>query len=236
MAADRATEEVGRVWMAVGQCPRCGSPVPGDAPRCDACGLTREEATGAARPGFECPRCAIEVFRGQERCMRCGATLDWRAMSAISRGPALGQPPRSNVAQIVGGVAGGILLAAAVLWVATSGVLSPHRTVTGTLQLYSGSDGDQYKNVGGICWGTGGYDDLKAGATIVLKDEAGKLVGTSSLESGKGDLLSCEFAFTIHDVGDARIYQSSIGHRGGPSWTREQMEAMGWRIGLSIGD
>jgi hypothetical protein len=42
----------------------------------------------------------------------------------------------------------------------------------------------------------------------------------------------CEFAWTM-DVEDADFYAFEVEHRGGPSFSREELVTLGWVVGLS---
>lgn len=105
-------------------------------------------------------------------------------------------------------------------------------TVTGTLTL------DDDETAQNDCVGEGGYADIEPGATVILTDESGKILGSSSLgvSSATSSGLSCVFPFTIADVPtDAAQYAVEVTHRGKVVNSRQDLEATAWTFALTLG-
>jgi len=106
--------------------------------------------------------------------------------------------------------------------------------ITGTLTL-SDSDFLFLKN-GDPCSGSGGYSDIHGGAQVVVKDESDELIATGSLSAGHVSSGQCDFPIAVRNVPDANFYTIQVSHRGGISYSREELKAKGWMVGLSLGD
>jgi hypothetical protein len=110
--------------------------------------------------------------------------------------------------------------------------------VTGTLVL---TDTSIYSSGitagGGACEGSGGYSDLSAGVSVILKDENDKTIAATSLGEGVGATsLICTFYFTLSDVPDtATFYNIQISHRGTVSFSHADMVKNDWTIELYMG-
>jgi hypothetical protein len=107
-------------------------------------------------------------------------------------------------------------------------------TVGGLLTL---TDTDEYWSDGEACEGSGGYDDIREGAQVTVKDENGHVLATSDLLSGVASSdIECDFAFVVADVPDARFYAVEVSHRGEITNSRQEMEDNAWFVGLTLGD
>ncbi len=110
-------------------------------------------------------------------------------------------------------------------------------TLHGTLTLTSSSG---ISRSGGNCSGTGGYDDLTAGAAVTVKNESGTVIATGSLERGASDAtyptVVCHFSFTISNLPDAKFYSVEVTHRGALTYSQDQLNSNGWKVEASIGD
>ncbi|MET9603575.1 hypothetical protein ABZZ17_00770 [Streptomyces sp. NPDC006512] len=105
-------------------------------------------------------------------------------------------------------------------------------TLTGKMAL---SDSDGFLSLsGGGCAGKGGYKDIRAGASVTVYDDAGKVVATGSLGAGAREGLTCDFPVTVTGVPTgARFYQVEVSHRGKVTVPKE--EAMAGGFGASLG-
>lgn len=88
-------------------------------------------------------------------------------------------------------------------------------TVKGTMTL---TDSD-VESVAGRCYGTGGYDDMRSGTQVTVRDSDGKSIGLGSLDEGEPDerfpTVTCHFGFTVTDVpAGIGIYSVEVSHRG----------------------
>jgi hypothetical protein len=106
-------------------------------------------------------------------------------------------------------------------------------SMTGILTLHDPDAAYQY---GDVCSGTGGYDDVDAGASVVVTNEQGTVIGTGSLGLGSaspgGD---CVFNFTVAGLPEGRFYGVEVSHRGKVTFSREQLEQDGWNVELTLG-
>jgi hypothetical protein len=86
------------------------------------------------------------------------------------------------------------------------------------------------------CDGQGGYADIRAGADLLVVDGGGATIGKGTLSQGTGIRGGgCVFSFLAEGVPEAPFYSVRIGDRDGPTWTLEEMEALGWSVSLTIG-
>jgi hypothetical protein len=115
--------------------------------------------------------------------------------------------------------------------------------VTGTVVIPSpqhwGLEEHQVGKAGLPCFGDDGFEDIRAGATISVLDEAGTIIATGSLNPGKlvgtdPPPFVCEMSWTI-EVPDTEFYVFKIADREGPTFSRADLEAAGWRVPLTIG-
>jgi hypothetical protein len=99
-------------------------------------------------------------------------------------------------------------------------------------QLGLGSE----NKVGQACTGTGGYTDLHAGTSVVVKNEDGKVLATGTLDAGKIVALeTCGFKFNVANVPDANFYQVEVSHRGEVTYSKKDLDDRRWNIDLSLG-
>jgi len=110
------------------------------------------------------------------------------------------------------------------------------RTVSGSVYL-AGFDNFSGIGVGEerVCFGTGGFDDLRSGASVRVIDAAGDVIATTRLEGGRAEGAGCEFTFTA-SVPETDFYEIQVAGRGGPAYSFEDLEAADWTVSLSIGD
>lgn len=106
---------------------------------------------------------------------------------------------------------------------------------SGTLDL----DGQPDGGPGEYCQGAGGYNDIAAGAQVVIYNAAGTQLAIGALGSGStvshgpDTLATCRFRFSVPSVpSGVGPYSVEISHRGKIAFT----EADARSIKLSIGD
>lgn len=91
---------------------------------------------------------------------------------------------------------------------------------------------------------THGYTDIKVGTQIVVKDETGGILGTGSAIGGEvrgggtydSERDACVWTFTVAGLEDAEFYTVEAGRRGGPTYSRTDLETMDWTVALEIGN
>jgi hypothetical protein len=88
------------------------------------------------------------------------------------------------------------------------------------------------------CSGELGYDDLDAGARVVLTDDKGKTLSTGRLSEGEFDGLGCVFSFALGDVPRADFYGLTIASesRGQLQYSYEELADSDWSVSLSLGE
>lgn len=112
------------------------------------------------------------------------------------------------------------------------------KVVTGTLTL-TDEDGIDWSSSAG-CFGTGGYDDVRSGAQVVITDPAGKTVALGKLDQGvldgtvpgrTADL--CKFTFAVTGVPTGHgFYGVEVAHRGRVQYPEQQLFAA---LSLTLG-
>lgn len=106
------------------------------------------------------------------------------------------------------------------------------------------------------CAGAHGYDDVRAGMPVTVRDGSDAIVGAgavrnfTSAEMGSksiGDPFAgvkaemvrrpervCALRFSI-EASDAAFYQIEAGNRGNVTYSRDELERRGWFVALGIG-
>ena len=99
---------------------------------------------------------------------------------------------------------------------------------------------------GGECRGTGGYADLRSGVPVRALDPDGTVLATGSLAAlpaptdaqggiPEAERRRCVWSFTLPALPRREEYAIAIGERGQLAYTREELEASGWHIDVSLG-
>lgn len=90
---------------------------------------------------------------------------------------------------------------------------------------------------GGACEGIGGYSDISPGATVTVENQSGTIIATGTLGAGTvtQPSVSCRFSFVVANIPAASFYQVSVAHRGGVTYSAEQMAASTWFLSLTLG-
>lgn len=95
------------------------------------------------------------------------------------------------------------------------------------------------EGVGNGCQGSGGYDDIAEGATVVVRDAKGDRVAVGQLGPGEGvdanlgiEAAYCRFAFKVPDVdSDSKILSVEVTHRGEITFKRADAGAVEVTLG-----
>ena len=130
-----------------------------------------------------------------------------------------------------------VILATAALALAACSAAAPASpTVTGTMTLVSASQ-DIMNKTATTCGGQGGYGDIRDGTDVVVKDAAGVIIGTGRLAFApdldkRGNV--CVWTFDVPTKA-SDFYSLSVGHRDPVTYSQAEMEAQGWKVGLSLG-
>lgn len=113
----------------------------------------------------------------------------------------------------------GIVMAAALLLAGCGGesggdgkTAAKTFTASGAIKLYATGT----VAVGDSCAGKGGYDDIRVGAAVLIKNADGKRVALGELGTGEpGEYSTCSLPFAIKGVpSGAGPYSVEVSHRG----------------------
>ncbi len=86
--------------------------------------------------------------------------------------------------------------------------------------------------------GTGGYNDVGPGMSVVVRNNDGQVIGTGSLgDNGeKIESVACEWTALVEDVPSGEDYYAvTVGRRGEQVYTGDELEEQNWEISLSLG-
>jgi hypothetical protein len=112
---------------------------------------------------------------------------------------------------------------------------APAYTMTGTFTL-----GPSSSFIGGtdFCRGTGAYDDIKAGAEVTVKNESGKIIGTSRLTDQPIRVPEdkCVLEFEVTSLPAADSYSIAVGRRGAITYSHADMQKAKWVVDLIVGN
>jgi hypothetical protein len=100
----------------------------------------------------------------------------------------------------------------------------------------------RHRSFGAACSpGEAGYPDIHAGTPVTVKDGAGALLGSPTLQGGtlrKGALDDqtddCVFSFSL-TVPDRDAYRIEVSRRGAVPFQRSELERSNWKADLTIG-
>lgn len=119
----------------------------------------------------------------------------------------------------------------------STSVASPGHSIRGVFTLTV----DEQLTKGAECEGPPPYDDLRGGAPVVVKNEAGEEVGRGTLDVGRAPEESfgpttpiCEFTFDIGDLPDVDSYTISINHVDDQTFTAVELEDQGWTVEFGL--
>jgi hypothetical protein len=105
-----------------------------------------------------------------------------------------------------------------------------HRDLTVRGDIAVAGSGSFY--TGGMCTTSGGYADIREGAQVVIKDDTGKVVATTTLGPGVSASGTCTFPFSVTVPTGSDFYAVELGRRGSVHYTAEQLAA---GVHLTIG-
>jgi hypothetical protein len=122
-------------------------------------------------------------------------------------------------------------------------LLPETRTLGGRLIL---DQRDPVERGGGECRGTGGYADLHSGVPVRALGADGTVLATGSLTAhvpapaaegalSEAERRRCVWTFSLPGLPPRDRYGVEIGERGEVSYTREELNAAGWLIEVSLG-
>jgi hypothetical protein len=110
------------------------------------------------------------------------------------------------------------------------------RTVTGSFSIVDiGGTRGRIKATGTTCQGQGQFADIGAETPVVLRDENGKMLASTTLGPGTGDPTNnCTFSFRLTDVPvTPTSYSLQIGQAPPVTITRAALEADAWHFEIA---
>jgi hypothetical protein len=93
-------------------------------------------------------------------------------------------------------------------------------TVDGDITVNSRAD---VTSTGTGCFTGGGYADIKSGAQVVIKDDSGKVIATTTLGPGDAIGAGCTFPFSVDVPRGSDFYGVELGRRGSVQYTADQL-------------
>lgn len=177
-----------------------------------------------------CPECGAHVAQDAENQTPppppVSSATQAYAFAPAQPEPLSGSDRKKMLPWLVGGAA--LLIAAVVVVLVVSG--GGGQTITGSISLFD-------PDVGSDCTGSSGYDDIRSGASITIRNETGETLATGNLGAGEFfDGVGCDYPFTVEDVPDADFYRIEVTHRGEVEFSRAEMEQNDWEASLSLGE
>ncbi len=165
----------------------------------------------------QCPHCAETIRAEAKVCRFCGRELS----GTSGKGPFLGLSKTTLVI-----IASALVAAGAIAWAILAAAdkskssAEPEPNTTFTI------DGTLTASECG-----GGYEIEFA--SVEVRDQNDKLIGSSTTSGDESSRLGCVVTFEV-EVPKASFYQVQIGTHGGPSYSFKEMEAVDWQMDLSL--
>ena len=75
----------------------------------------------------------------------------------------------------------------------------------------------------------GGFNDIVAGAQVIVQDGNGAVLATTALTGGRVNMHGCTFDFRV-EVPVTDFYQVLVSHRGALTYSRDDLERNGWHV------
>jgi hypothetical protein len=82
------------------------------------------------------------------------------------------------------------------------------------------------------CHGVHGYSDIGGGTQVIVRNDKGEILTSTSLGEGRGDDVNCRFSFHFPVTEGQDRYVLSVGHRGEFTYSFEQLRRGGIEIHL----
>ena len=181
-----------------------------------------------------CTACGAPLDPAHRFCGACGAPVAPASPGVAPASAEEGTRSLSRLTLLTIGFAMAALLVGAlavVLWARGDDDGPSTRTIVGAVTAidegYSGSVGEPC----GV-----GAEDVRPQVTVVAGSDPGAGGVTVEASDGQiGQLFQCRFTFAVAGLPDAEVYQVSLVGGGARQLTRDELEAAGWRVELSIG-
>jgi TonB family protein len=110
-------------------------------------------------------------------------------------------------------------------------------TISGSLELINlyGISGE-----GNNCFGRSGYQDIRGGTQIIIKDGSGKVLAIGKISNGRSPAWQyfqhiCRFTFKISNISRTNFYSIKIGRRGEIFYSYQDLVRQNWNVNLTLG-
>jgi hypothetical protein len=98
-------------------------------------------------------------------------------------------------------------------------------TISGTISVPSATYVAEGQDASGFCTVKDGYEDLRTGASVVVTDSGGDVVGVGQLVDVRRTPQECRYSFGIPDVAEGSgTYGIEIGNRGIVRYERDKLD------------
>jgi hypothetical protein len=115
----------------------------------------------------------------------------------------------------------------------------PPFLITGTITLTTSSlypPAGASPGIGSPCVGTGGFSDIQTGTDVTVTDEASRIVGIGHIvSSSRVNIVVCSLRFTVPGVPERPFYKVEVSHRGGLTYSLQDMKSRNWTIDATLG-
>jgi hypothetical protein len=119
----------------------------------------------------------------------------------------------------------------AVTTISCSGVTAEYE-MSGSFTLFSTDTSGSSSN----CRGSGGYNDIKSGLSVTVRDGSGDILGTGRLGTGRQRATyGCYFEFSVGGLSKVDFYSVEVGSRGEMTYSFEEMKNNNWEVAFSLG-
>jgi hypothetical protein len=105
-------------------------------------------------------------------------------------------------------------------------------TASGVFVLTDNAGINAIRVDGATCDGADGYSDIKASTPVVVTNDKGDVLATTSLGPGQGDAAQCTFTFEFPATEGQERYVVSVGRRGAFTYSFGQLSSKGVHIRL----
>ena len=96
-----------------------------------------------------------------------------------------------------------------------------------------------YKYEGLKCYGMGGYEDIREGLQVVVRNASSVIVGTGQLRPQSGadaDYRECRFVWNINKIAESDFYSVEVGKRGALIFSLRELQGSNFVVEATLGE